>query len=601
MIRFAQAVAFVVLILTMGGAGAAETADYVREEVMIPMRDGIRLHAEIWRPRQSSNPLPILMQRSPYGFAPDRVSRSFENEYKELAREGFIFVLEDIRGRFGSEGAFVMLRPKAAPGGVDESTDSYDSIDWLIGHVPGNNGKVGIFGVSYLGWTTAMATIDPHPALKAVSVQASPEDMYLGDDFHHNGAFRLDYGWEYAAALESDGHTFQPFDFAGQDPYDWYLKQGSLAELDKRSLGRTLPTWQNFVRHPDYDSFWQAGVTSSQMPHPVAVPDLIVAGWWDQEDFYGPLTIFAQQARDDPQNLTRLVIGPWNHGGWARGPGDSYGPFAFGSETSVYFRAQVETPWFRYWLKGEGSLDDFKALVFETGSNQWRRLDDWPACRGVERRRLYLHAGGKLSFDPPGKTEAKADRFRSDPARPVPYRPRPISAMTAEDSTWRMWLADDQAPFAKRPDVLVWQTEPLTEEIVLRGDVAAELFASTTGTDADWIVKLIDADPSGRQSLIANEVFRGRYRQGFEHPQPLEAGKVLDYAIDLHSAAHVFQKGHRIAIQIQSSWFPLIDRNPQTFQPNIFQAPPSSFKAQTHSVFHTPAYPSAIAIDIAQP
>ena len=587
----------------------AKIGNYVGSDVMIPMRDGVKLHAEVWRPQGVTGKLPILLQRSPYGFGTKRVTRSFENEYKELAREGFIFVLEDIRGRFGSEGEFVMLRLKAPQGGVDESTDTYDSIDWLVKQVADNNGNVGVFGVSYLGWTTAMATVDAHPALKAVSIQASPEDMFVGDDFHHNGAFRLQYGWEYAAALETDGRTLNAFDYAKEDPYTWLLKQDDLATLDARSLKHTLPSWQNFVQHPNYDAFWHAGVTSAQMPAHPKIPDLIVAGWWDQEDFYGPLTIYKNQEHGDTQHRNFLVIGPWNHGGWARGDGSHYGPFDLGSDTAIYFRAQVETPWFRYWLKGQGQFAEPGALVFETGSNVWGRYDAWPPKHGVTRKSLYFHAGGVLSFDPPhGDADGKADSFVSDPAKPVPYRQQPISAVMSEGGTWPLWLADDQAPFAQRADVLSWQTPPLQAAVTLRGAVIAKLFASTTGSDADWVVKLIDVYPSdpaipaalrGRQLIIADDVFRGRFRSGFEHPRALTPNKVLDYSIDLHSASHVFEPGHRIAVQVQSTWFPLIDRNPQTFQPSIFKAARADFKAQTHSVYHSTQYPSALAVDVA--
>jgi putative CocE/NonD family hydrolase len=584
--------------------------DYVGGDVMIPMRDGVRLHAEVWRPKTAMGKLPILMQRSPYGFGLARVGRSFDAEYKELAKDGFIFVLEDIRGRFGSEGDFVMLRPSVAGSKtIDESTDAYDSIDWLMKNVPGTNGKAGIFGVSYLGWTTAMATIDPHPALKAVSVQASPEDMFIGDDFHHNGAFRLDYAWEYAAALETDGRTMNAFGFGKSDPYNWYLKQqGTLATLDRRSLGKTLPSWQEFVAHPNYDAFHKVRVTTAAMPAHPAVPNLIVAGWWDQEDFYGPLTIYKRQEPGDADNHNYLVVGPWNHGGWVKPGGDHYGPFALGSDTATYFRAQVELPWFRHWLKGEGALDQPEALIFETGSNQWRKFASWPPKDGVNRRHLYLRAGGLLSFDAPTSADDANDRFVSDPANPVPYRPHPVSPVMADGSSWPAWQADDQAAFAKRPDVLSWQTAVLDHDVTLRGAIMASLFASTTGTDADWIVKLIDVYPAdavtpeaerGRQLMIADDVFRGRFRTGFEKPVPIAPGKVLPYAIDLHSGAHVFKAGHRIAVQVQSSWFPLIDRNPQTFVPSIFDAKPSDYKAQTHKIFHSPAYPSAIDVDIA--
>ncbi|MDP9012417.1 MAG: CocE/NonD family hydrolase [Pseudomonadota bacterium] len=574
------------------------------------MRDGVKLHAEVWRPKNATGKLPILMQRSPYGFGLTRVTRSFDLEYKELAQEGFIFVLEDIRGRFGSGGDFVMLRPKATTrGSVDESSDTYDSIDWIVKSLPDNNGSVGVFGVSYMGWTAAMATRDPHPALKAVSVQASPEDMFLGDDFHHNGAFRLQYGWEYVAALETDGRTLNAFSYGKDDPYSWLLKQDDLATLDERGLGRTLPSWQNFVEHPNYDAFWRAEVTSGLMPAKVQIPNLIVAGWWDQEDFYGPLMIYKRQQKGDLNQLNFLVIGPWDHGGWMREQGDHYGPVDLGSDTSAYFRAQAETPWFKYWLKHEGTLQEPQALVFETGSNQWRRYNSWPPHTGVTRKSLNLHAGGKLSFEPPQRaTDSEPDRFMSDPANPVPYRQLPIATIVAEETSWSRWLADDQAPFAKRADVLSWQTELLQSDVTIRGDVVAKLYASTTGSDADWVIKLIDIFPTddatppdlrGRQLIIADEVFRGRFRASFEHPHAIEPGRVLRYSIDLHTASHVFKKDHRIAVQVQSTWFPLIDRNPQTFQPSIFKAKHADYRKQSHSVFHTTQYPSAIIVDVA--
>ncbi|MGC1303705.1 MAG: CocE/NonD family hydrolase [Caulobacteraceae bacterium] len=585
----------------------AQIGDYVGQDVMIPMRDGVKLHAEIWRPKTAAGALPVLMQRSPYGFGMVRVGRSFGVEYSQLAKDGYIFVLEDIRGRFGSEGDFVMLRPTAPEGGVDESSDTYDTIAWLTKNLPSNNGAVGIFGVSYLGWTSAMSTIHPHPALKAISVQASPEDMFVGDDFHHNGAFRLDYGWEYAATLESDGRTMNAFSFGREDSYGWFLRQGPLADLDVKALGRRLPSWQNFVRHPNYDAFWRATVTSAAMPEKPSIPNLIVAGWWDQEDFYGPLKIFQKQSRHDTDGRDFLVIGPWYHGGWIKPGGDHYGPFDLGGDTGEFFRTQVEAPWFRYWLKGEGRLDTPKALVFETGSNQWRRYAAWPPRDGVVRKNLYFHAGGRLSFAPPGTSEG-ASHFISDPAHPVPYRARPISPVMAASGSWPLWQADDQAPFEKRKDVLSWRTDVLDEDVTLRGDIAAKLFASTTGTDADWIVKLVDVypgDPStptelrGRELIIADDVFRGRFRSGFEHPKALTPGKVLDYSIDLHSASHVFKKGHMIEVQVQSTWFPLIDRNPQTFQANIFRTSPAAFKAQKHAVFHSATYPSSISVDVA--
>jgi putative CocE/NonD family hydrolase len=590
-------------------APGIQVGDYVGEDVMIPMRDGKKLHAEVWRPKDSREKLPILLQRSPYGFKLDRIHRLFDTEFKQLAADGYIFVLEDIRGRFDSEGDYRMFRPpRASPASIDESTDTFDTIDWAIRTLPDTTGKVGMFGISYLGWTTAMATIEPHPALAAISIQASPDDMFLGDDFHHNGAFRLDYGWEYAAGYETNSRTTTFFDFGADDPYGWFLKQGTLSGLDTRAVGKALPTWRGFVDHPAYDDYWRAAETSALMPAKVAIPDLIVAGWWDQEDFYGPMTIYDRQKPRDPGHRNVLVVGPWNHGGWARAGGDHYGPFALGEDTALYFRGRVEAPWFRYWLKGLGDAPAPGALIFETGSNAWRSYGAWPPTTGTRKRRLYLHAGGGLSFDPPTSRDRAPDRFVSDPANPVPYRERPVSPSQGPASTWPTWLADDQAPFARRPDVLSWETPPLDAPVTVRGSVIARLFASTTGGDADWIVKLIDVYPSddatpaavrGRQLIIADEVFRGRFRSGFAHPSALRPGKVLDYSIDLHTASHVFEPGHRIAVQVQSTWFPLIDRNPQIFTANIFRADPRDFKAQTHSVFHARAFPSAIEMDVA--
>jgi putative CocE/NonD family hydrolase len=587
----------------------ATIGDYVGEDLMVPMRDGAKLHVQVWRPKNSGAPLPILMSRSPYGFGMAQVTNLFTASYKELAADRFIFVLQDIRGRLGSEGKFVNLRPrKVGAGGVDESTDTYDTIDWLVKNLPANNGKAGVIGVSYGGWTAAMATIDPHPALKAVSSQASPNDMFLGDDFLHNGAFRLDYAWSWVSALETDGRTMKLFEFGGEtDAYAWYLKQRDLATLDHQHLGATMPSWQDFVRHPTYDSYWKAQRTTNNMPARVATPNLIVAGWYDQEDFYGPLSIYKEQEKGDAKGLNYLVVGPWNHGGW-RGPGETYGLYGMGSATGAWYRKQVELPWFRYWLKGQGRLDQPEALVFQTGSDRWERLDNWPRKRGTAVRNLYFRAGGKLSFEAPSPREAPADGFVSDPADPVPYRDRAqIKPFLAEGSTWSTWIADDQAPFARRKDVLFWQTDPLAADLTISGDIMAKLFASTTGSDADWVVKLVDIYPTdasvaaelrGRQRMIASDIFRGRFRTSYEKPKPITPNAVLDYRIDLHSASHAFKKGHRIGVQVQSSWFPLIARNPQTYVENILRAKPEDFKPQTHKVYHTPRQTSAIAMAV---
>lgn len=581
---------------------------YAAQDVMIPMRDGIRLHAQVWRPVDETRPLPILLLRSPYGFTQARLETFFAGAYKELASSGYVFVFQDIRGREQSEGTFVALRPQArVPGQADESTDAHDSIAWLTREVPRNNGRVGIFGISYGGWTTALSLVNPHPALKAVSVQAPFEDMFVGDDFHHHGAFRLDYAWEYAAALETDGRSVKPFDFKTDDVYDWFLRQPSVADLDRAQLGQHLPSWRNFVRHPDRDAFWREAVTSTRLPREPAVPNLIVAGWWDQEDLRGPLEIYRQQERNDRRGRNFLVIGPWNHGGWAYSDGSRHGPFDLGAATAVHFRADVQARWFAHWLKDEPWPDLPEALVFQTGSNVWQRHAQWPPRQGVVHKQLYLRDDGHLSFDPPTTADRLPDRFISDPADPVPYRERPIKPIMAAGSTWGEWLADDQAPFTRRPDVRVWQTEPLTHDVAIIGDIAARLFAATTGTDADWVVKLVDVFPEdegvpaalrGRHRLVASDVFRGRYLNGFDRPAAIPSNAVQAYDVPLQAASHVFKKGHRIAVHVQSSWFPLIDRNPQTYVPNIYEARPSAFKAQTHTIFHDPRRPSAVSVGV---
>ena len=580
-------------------APAAPLPAFDSTEALIPMRDGVRLHTWIYTPRGLSAPLPILLTRTPYGIGGS--GASFAGSYAELAREGFIFVFQDIRGRFGSEGQFVMLRPprdKRDPRAVDESSDTYDTIAWLLKNVPRNNGRVGMLGVSYPGWLTVMAMLDPHPALKAVSPQASPASMFLGDDFHHNGAFRLSYGFEYVAMMEGS-KEFSPFAFDQEDTYSWYLGLGSLAHVDERHLKGKYPTWENFAGHPDFDAFWQREAVMQYLDR-VTVPTLNVAGWWDQEDFYGPVKIYATLEPHDTRHYNYLVVGPWNHGGWRGRSGQKLGPIDFGDSTARYFRRDIEVPWFAYWLKDKGTLHLAEATTFEAGANVWRSYESWPPRAGVTQQRVYLQAGGKLSFEPPSAqapADSGFDAFVSDPANPVPYRQRPIAPTFGRGSTWSTWLVDDQRFAASRPDVLTWQTPPLEDDVVIAGDIAAHLFASTSGSDADWVVKLIDVYPekyapdsalSGYQLMVANDVFRGRYRKSFERPEPIVPGRAEEYVVDLHSQNYRFLKGHRIAVQIQSSWFPLIDRNPQTFVPNIFAAKDSDFRVATERVYRSP-------------
>ncbi len=436
--------------------------DWTVTEAMVPMRDGVRLHTKILAPRDHREPLPFLMLRTPYGIVEvkDRPGLSL----KTLADEGYIFVFQDIRGKFGSEGAFVMQRPAREPGdkkALDEGTDTYDTIDWLLANVAGHNARVGMLGVSYLGWTTIMGALEPHPALKAISPQASPADMWLGDDFHHNGAFRLSYGFEYAYSLES-GNENKDFAFDRYDTFGWYLALGPLANVNARLFHGKVPTWNDYVAHPDYDEFWKR---QTMIPHlrSVKVPTLSVAGWWDQEDFYGPLAIYQALEKHDTQGLNRLVVGPWNHGGWRQGPGDRLGPIAFDSATGKFFRDEVEAAWFAHYLKDRGALDLPEALTFEAGSNRWRRWEAWPPAAKTEERRLYFGADRTLAtVPPPVGSDAAFDSYVSDPAHPVPYRRHPIQATYFPGgSQWRTWLVEDQRFVDHRADVLSFETAPL--------------------------------------------------------------------------------------------------------------------------------------------
>jgi putative CocE/NonD family hydrolase len=527
-----------------------------------------------------------------------------------LAADGYIFVRQDIRGRFKSEGEFVMLRQPRDPKdkrAVDESTDANDTIEWLLAHVPNHNGRVGMAGTSYGAWLTVMGMLDPHPALKAVVPQASPADMWLGDDFHHNGAFRLSYGFEYAYMMEASKEISDVSTIIDRyDAYEWYLNLGPLANVNAKHFRGKIPTWNDFVNHPDYDAFWKRQGFAPWLNR-VNVPTLNVAGWWDQEDFYGPIKIYELLERHDTSRQNFLVVGPWNHGGWSRGEGRKLGRIDFGSATAEHYRRNILAPFFAHYLKGKGSPDRPEALTFRTGANEWVGHDAWPPKRNVVARRLYLREEGKLSFDPPpAATRPAFDSYVSDPANPVPYRPRPVELR----SGWSTWQVEDQRFVHRRPDVLAWASDPLKDDITVSGKIVAHLFASTTGTDSDWIVKLIDVYPEkyapdpkmgGYQLMIAGDVFRGRYRKSFEKPEPLAPGVALSYRIGFPANDHVFRKGHRIMVQVQSTWFPVIDRNPQRFVPNIFLAKESDFQRATQRVFRSGRHASYIAMPVEEP
>jgi putative CocE/NonD family hydrolase len=598
-----------VLLLARPAALAQPAVDsaFTRTEARIPMRDGVLLYTTIYTPKNSREPLPVIFKRTPYGI--DDAAGAFASWLKELAADGYIFVFQDIRGRYRSEGQFVMQRPprlRDAPQVIDESTDAYDTIEWLVKNVPGTNGRVGMLGVSYDGWLTAMAMLDPHPALKAVSPQASPADMWVGDDFHHNGAFRLSYGFEYAALMETSKEN-ENFAFDTYDTYDWYRTLGPLSNVNAKHLHGKIPSWNDFVMHPNYDAFWQQQAMAPYLTR-VTVPTLNVAGWWDQEDFYGPLHIYETLEKRDTAHLNFLVVGPWNHGGWAR-DGRKLGNIDFDSATGVQFRQKIQAPFFAYYLKDKGTLDQPEAITFEGGANTWRTFDSWPPKRDVTEKRLYFESGERLSFEPPQRMAAREfDSYVSDPAKPVPYRQRPIQpTYFPGGSGWYTWLLEDQRFVHGRPDVLSWETPPLERDVTVAGEIVAHLFASTSGTDSDWIVKLIDVYPDkyakaptlgGYQLMVANEVFRGRFRKSFERPQAIVPNEVQEYVISLHTQDYRFLAGHRIMVQVQSSWFPIIDRNPQTFVPNIFTAKASDYRPATQRVYRSPRYASHVVVPV---
>jgi len=593
-------------LLCSAAACAQDNSLFIKTEAMIPMRDGPKLHTVIFAPRDAHERLPIMLERTPYGAMSYEGGLRFR--YAHLIADGYIFAFQDIRGRFKSEGQFVMqrqVRDKRDPKAIDESTDTYDTIQWLLDNVKGHNGRAGILGVSYGGWLTTMALLDPHPALRAASEQASPADMFLGDDFHHNGAFRLSYGFEYAALLETSKETNTNFAFDRADTYQWYLTLGALPNADEKYFHGKIPTWNDFVNHPNYDQFWQQQAFAPHIGTP-KVPNLNVAGWWDQEDFYGPVKIYELFEKNDPDRLNCLVAGPWNHGGWEGGTGSKLGEIPFDSDTSKYFRTEIEAPWFAYWLKDKGARNFPEAMVFQTGSNRWEKYDSWPP-RNARSRNLYLRENGALSFDPPAEDGEAFDSYISDPAHPVPYRHRPIGP-TYPGAGWPAWLVEDQRFVDNRPDVLTWETEPLQDDLRIAGGIAAELYSSTTGTDSDWVAKLIDVYPernpehralNGYELMIADEILRGRFRESFEHPKAIVPNKVTPYRIDLHTNDHAFLKGHRVMVQVQSTWFPLYDRNPQTFVENIFKARASDYQAATQKVFRSKTYPSHVVLPVA--
>ena len=611
------------------GRAADDTAyareHYTKSEYMVPMRDGVKLYTIVYAPKDTTLVVPIMLLRTPYGIGPYPLDeyRRVLGPSPEFDRDGYIFVYQDARGKFRSEGTFRVMNPylpaKRGPKDVDESSDNYDTIDWLLKNIPHNNGRVGQWGISYPGWQTVMGMIDAHPALKASSPQSSPSDMFVGDDFHHNGAFRFMYAFNWLvgnarprAAQGTDRPV--PFDYGTLDAYHFFLDLGTVKRVNDVYFHGAVPTWDDFLKHPNYDTYWQEQNVLKDLKG-IKHPILNVTGWFDQEDFYGPMSIYYTIEKNNPNNQSTLVVGPWNHGGWGAGGGDSLGPVKFGSSTGDYFRTNVQLPFFQHYLK-DAPAKLAEAVVFESGTNVWKTYDHWPP-RDAVKRNLYMHAGGTLSFAAPTETGEAYDSYVDDPAHPVPFTQerRPTQGF--------LWMVEDQWFASTRPDVLTYQTEPLTENVTIAGPVMARMRLSTSGTDADFIVKLIDVYPGygpagfnanvnareraalmrdendrrmrGYQMLVGAEVFRAKYRKSYSKPEPMVPNQVTPLEWDLRDKNHTFQKGHRIMVQVQSTWFPLIDRNPHQFM-DIYTANESDFRKATQRVYRSAAQPSHLEL-----
>ncbi|MBS0421401.1 MAG: CocE/NonD family hydrolase [Proteobacteria bacterium] len=585
--------------------------DYSKQSVMVPMRDGVKLRTVIWTPKNASGPMPIVVTRTPYdaenrsawGHRPVSPTGAVAIPLPDapLISNGYIRVYQDVRGKYGSEGSYVMTLPLRGPlnsGPVDQSTDAWDTIDWLVKNVPNNNGRVGFIGVSYEGWTSLMALFGAHPALKAVIPMNAYVDGWIGDDWYHNGAFRqftLEYVYRQTTV---QGATVIPL--GKRDAYSAYLEAGSANDMAQRYHADQLPAWKKIIDHPAYTSFWQEqAVDKLLLRAPPKVPVLTVQGLFDQEDIYGPIASYLAMEQSDSRNdRNYLLIGPWFHGQqdpWFHNESGSHlGPFEWGSDTTRYFLNEVLLPFFDLYLKDKKPSKPIPPVrAFMTGSREWRSYDSWPPA-GAGARKLYLREGQALGLTP-SAAKNSFDEYVSDPSKPVPYRVQPIIPNDDADTTWDRWLVDDQRPFGSRPDVLTYVSEPLTEPVVIAGPVEAHLKASTTGTDADWVVKLIDVYPDevpenaqlgGYQLMVSADIMRGRYRESLEMAKPIRAGAALDYSVRMPNAHHTFLPGHRLMVQIQSSWFPLYDRNPQTFVDNVAYAPRESYRKATQRIYH---------------
>jgi len=601
---------------------------YTKFEFAIPMRDGVKLFTSIYVPKDISRTFPFLMDRTPYSVAPYGVDnyRTSLGPSEAFERAGYIFAYQDVRGRYMSEGSFQEMRPhidnKISKNDVDDSTDMYDTIEWLLKNVPNNNGRVGIWGISYPGFFTSASIIESHPALKAASPQAPMTDLFMGDDAYHGGAFMLAANFGFYSAFKPQNNPAlppkdrQPFDYGTSSGYDFFRVMGPLSNANTLYFHGQSFLWNDQEQHDTYDDYWKARNLAPHMKN-IHCAVLTVGGWFDAEDLSGPLKTFHAIDQYNPGIFNALVEGPWVHGGWSRYEGRRLGYVDFASDTGTYFRDQIQFPFFEAYLRGDGDLKLPKAYVFETGTNVWRQYDAWPPKNAVAKT-LYLNDKGQLSFVPAASGEA-FDEYVSDPAKPVPFIGYPALAVPQE------YMVSDQRFAATRTDVLVYQTEPLQQDITIAGPVSPKLFVSTSGTDSDFVVKLIDVYPeyypepdvdknapprtdvgppvtkmAGFQQLVRGEPMRGKFRKSFEKPEAFVPGKMEEVSFEMPDINHTFRRGHRIMAQIQSSWFPLIDLNPQTFV-NIPDAKPQDFKPATERVYRSQSAPSGIRVLVVQP
>ena len=610
-------------LIARPSAGAEPVADtnaawfaehYTKYEHRIAMRDGVRLFTRVYVPKDDSQAWPIMLTRTPYALKPygSENYTSPVGSFRALARDKFILVTQDVRGRYGSEGDYMHVRPfnpRKGPKDTDESSDAFDTIDWLVKNVRNNNGKVGMFGISYPGFYTAMGMIDSHPALKAASPQAPVTDWFIGDDLHHNGAFFLsqnfDFFYRFAQRAEDLLHEDnKSFNFKTSDAYDFFLRMGPLGNSETRLLKGRSPEWKEFLEHPTYDAYWQARNIRPHLKN-VRCAVMTVGGWFDAEDLFGPLEVYRNTERMNPGITNVLVMGPWAHGDWGRLDCDKLGDINFRAKTGEFYREKIELPFFRRFLKGDTNHTPVEAHVFETGTQQWRRFDAWPPKSAVSKT-LFFQASGALGFNQPTATANAFDEYVSDPAKPVPY------TLEHANTYPRSYPLHDQRFAASRTDVLVYETEPLTEDLTFAGPLKATLHVSTTGTDSDWVIKLVDVyagdypDPlpnparvrmGGYQQLVRGDVFRGKFRNSFEKPEPFKPGEVTKIEFTIPDVFHTFRRGHRVMVQVQSSWFPLVDRNPQTFV-DIPTAKPEDFRKATQRVYRGGNAVSSLTVQV---